>query len=295
MLPLELIVNPSAGGGRAGRLLPGVLEELSSRGLAHRVSLTRSLAHARELASAAAERGEVAVAFGGDGIVGAVAGALAAGEGLLGVLPGGRGNDLARVLGIPRDPRAACGVLADGHVRRLDLGLAGEHSFIGIASCGLDSEVNRLANATRLRLGNLVYAYALLRSLPGWRPARFTLRLDGGQVRELVGYSVAVANSTTFGGGMRIAPDASMEDGLLDVVLIGETSRTRYLLLAPTVVSGAHVHQANVEVLRARELELAADRPFTLYADGDPVAQLPVRLRARPAAVRVLAPEAGAR
>lgn len=295
MAPLELIVNPSAGGGRAGRLLGGVLEELTSRGLEHRVCITRSLEHARELAGAAAGRGAVAVAFGGDGLVGAVAGALAGGEATMGVLPGGRGNDLARVLGIPRDPRAACAVLASGRERRLDLGIAGSQSFIGIASCGFDSEVNRLANETALRLGNLVYAYALLRALPRWHPARFTLRLDGGEPRELVGYSVAAANSTTFGGGMRIAPDASMEDGLLDVVLIGDVPRARYLLLAPTVVSGAHVRQPNVEVLRARELELSADRPFTLYADGDPLAELPVRLRAAPGAVRVLAPEAGGR
>jgi YegS/Rv2252/BmrU family lipid kinase len=289
--PLELIVNPSAGGGRAGRVLPAVLDELARRGLEHRVSITRSLEHARELARAAAGSGAVAVAFGGDGIVGAVAGELAGGDALLGVLPGGRGNDLARVLGIPRDPRAACAVLAAGHVRRLDLGQAGERSFIGVASCGLDSEVNRLANDTRLPLGNLVYAYALLRALPAWRPAGFTLRLDGGEVRELRGYSVAAANSSTFGGGMRIAPGASMDDGLLDVVLIGEVPRTRFLLHAPGVFTGAHLRQANVEVLRARELELSSDRPFTLYADGDPIAQLPVRLRARPAAVRVLAPE----
>jgi len=206
------------------------------------------------------------------------------------VLPGGRGNDLARVLGIPRDPRDACGVLAEGSVRQLDLGAAGDRPFVGVASCGFDSHVNGIANATRLPLGNLVYAYALLRALPSWRPARFTLRLDGGAPRQLFGYSVAAANSTTFGGGMRIAPAASMQDGLLDIVLIGAVARLRYLMLAPTVISGAHVRQPNVEVLRARELELSADRPFTLYADGDPVAELPVTLRARPAAVRVLAP-----
>jgi len=291
-----LIVNPAAGGGRSVRVLPAVRRALCERGLEHRVELTASLDHACELAREAATRGETPVAVGGDGLAGALAGALA-GRGIpLGLIPGGRGNDLARALGIPREPRGACAVLAAGRARTLDLGLAGDRSFIGVASCGLDSDVNRIANETRLPLANLVYGYALARALPAWRPARFSLLLDGHERRELLGYSVAVANSGVFGGGMRIAPDASMEDGLLDVVLIAHLPRWRFLALAPSVFSGAHVRQPNVEVLRARTLELAADRPFTLYADGEPLAELPVRLAVRPAAIRLLcAPTASVR
>src|SRR5581483_8766619 len=136
---LSLIVNPSAGGGRTGRALGPVRAELDRRGLDHHVEVTRSLDHARELAAAAASTGETAVAFGGDGIIGAVAGALAGGEGVLGVLPGGRGNDFARMLGIPRDPVKACGVLATGTTVPLDLGRAGDQTFVSIASCGIDS------------------------------------------------------------------------------------------------------------------------------------------------------------
>jgi diacylglycerol kinase family enzyme len=135
---ISLIVNPASGGGRAGTVLPRVRAALARQGLEHHVETTRSIEHARELARAAAAAGETAVALGGDGLVGAVAGALAEGDGVLGVLPGGRGNDFARVLGIPRDPEAACAVLAEGEVRALDLGLAGERPFIGIASCGFD-------------------------------------------------------------------------------------------------------------------------------------------------------------
>ena len=148
---LALIVNPSAGGGRAGAALPDVQDALRRLGLQHRVETTRSLEHARELALEAVGRGEVAVAFGGDGLVGAVAGALMHSDGVAGVLPGGRGNDFARVLGIPLEPVPACSVLAEGVVRALDLGQAGERTFVGIASCGFDSEANRIANQTRLR------------------------------------------------------------------------------------------------------------------------------------------------
>ena len=111
---LSLIVNPSAGGGRAGRALDGVRDVLNQHGLDHHVERTRSLEHARELAREATAKNETSVAFGGDGLVGAVAGALRDSGGVLGVLPGGRGNDFARVLGIPLEPTAACAVLATG-------------------------------------------------------------------------------------------------------------------------------------------------------------------------------------
>src|SRR5437764_15449544 len=136
---LCLIVNPVAGGGRPARALPQVQAELRARGLEQRFEYTKSLAHARELAAEAAAAGEVAVAFGGDGLISAVAGALKGSHGVVGVLPGGRGNDLCRVLGIPSKPVAACGVLSSGVERRLDLGEAGGRTFAGIASCGCDS------------------------------------------------------------------------------------------------------------------------------------------------------------
>jgi YegS/Rv2252/BmrU family lipid kinase len=287
---LRLIVNPRAAGGRAARALPGVQRVLDGHGLAYRTDTTRSLEHASELARAAGEAGEVAVAFGGDGLVGAVAGALAHTDGIVGVLPGGRGNDFARVLGIPLEPEAACSVLATGVVRQLDLGQAGSSTFIGIASCGFDSDANRIANQTRLVRGNLVYAYGALRALAGWKPARFTVTLDGGEPRNFTGYSVAAANSKAFGGGMFLAPDASLEDGLLDVVIISQVPKLRFLRLLPTVFAGEHVRQRNVEVLRAREVQISAERPFTVYADGDPLGELPITVRALPAAAKVLVP-----
>jgi YegS/Rv2252/BmrU family lipid kinase len=287
---LTLIVNPSAGGGRAAHALPAVEAALSGRGLEHRVERTRSLEHAHELARAAVDAGRTAVAFGGDGLIGAVASALRGTDGVLGVLPGGRGNDFARGLGIPLEPRDACDVLATGVVRALDMGEAGGRTFIGIASCGFDSDANRIANETRFVRGNLVYAYGALRALLGWRPATFTIELDGGGSRTATGYTVAAANSKAYGGGMWLAPDASLEDGLLDVVIVGAVPKLRFVRLLPTVFKGEHVRQPAVEVLRCREIRISAERPFTMYADGDPIADLPVTVRALEGAVRVMVP-----
>jgi YegS/Rv2252/BmrU family lipid kinase len=207
----------------------------------------------------------------------------------MGVLPGGRGNDFARVLGLPLEPVAACEILAGGVARRVDLGLADGRPFIGIASLGFDSDANRIANAAPARLGNLVYLYGALRALAAWRPATFTIVVDGATT-TFTGWSVGCANSKAYGGGMFLAPDALLDDGLLDVVCTVRTPKLRFLRHLPRVFKGTHVQLDSVRVLRGGEVLIAADRPFTVYADGDPIAELPVTVTVAAAAVQVLAP-----
>jgi YegS/Rv2252/BmrU family lipid kinase len=288
--PVCLIANPSAGGGRTEMLLPDVEGALRARGVAFRVERTHSLAHARELARSALKAGEVAAAMGGDGLIGAVADELRDGPGVLGVLPGGRGNDFARKLGVGGDPVAACDVIAAGREAMIDVAEIGGRAYLGIASAGLDSDVQDVANATKLPLGGLVYVYGVLRALRAWRPARWEVVVDG-EAGSFTGYSVAVANSGVFGGGMYLAPSAELDDGLLDVVLLGDQTKRGYLACLPRVFKGTHVHDPHVTVLQGREIAFNADRPFTVYADGDPIAELPATVRARHRALRVLAPE----
>ena len=286
---LSLIVNPSSGGGRAMRALPSVRAALGRHGLEHHVELTTDLAHARQLARDAIAAGELPVAYGGDGLVAAVADAVRGADAIIGVLPGGRGNDFARCLGLPLDPVAAAAVLSDGAPSPIDMGAAGDHSFLGIATSGFDSEANRIANNAKLIRGRFVYTYGGLRALAGWRPASFKLKLDGVE-HALYGYTVAVCNAGMQGGGMRLAPEASLQDGAFDVVMIAHLPKRRFLRLLPTVFNGTHVEQDEVTILRGSEIELSADRPFTIYADGDPLAVLPATLRVLPAAVRVMVP-----
>jgi YegS/Rv2252/BmrU family lipid kinase len=286
---VRLIVNPSAGAGRAARLLPEVEAALRSHGIAFRVDRTDSIEHARELARAARDAGEVAAAMGGDGLAGAVAGELLETEGVMALLPGGRGNDFARKLEIGQDPVAACDVLAAGRERRVDVAAAGGRTYVGILSAGIDSDVQEIANGTRLPLGGLVYVYGTLRALRSWRPAHWDVAIDGAE-RSFDGYSVAVANSGVFGGGMWLVPDAEVDDGMLDVVLIADQPKARYLRSLPKVFKGTHLEEPAITVVRGREISFRADRPFTAYADGDPVADLPATVRVLPAALRVIAP-----
>jgi YegS/Rv2252/BmrU family lipid kinase len=286
---ISLIVNPASASGRAGAAVPKVRRELERRGIAYTVHETDSLDHARALAQTAQSAGHTAVALGGDGLIGAIAAGLRGTDGVLGILPAGRGNDFARVLGIPLDPVAACEVLTTGTVTRLDLGQAGDQTFVGVASCGVDSEANRIANRTRLIRGRRVYAYGGLRALATWKAASFRLQLDGQPV-TIRGDMVVVANSSTYGGGMRIAPGASLTDGLFDVVLISAGPRLRLLRHLPKLFSGTHTSLPFVRTVRARDVELDSDRPFTVYADGDPIAKVPVRLRVEPRALCVQVP-----
>lgn len=287
---VSLVVNPSAGGGRAARLLPKVEARLRALGLDLSTAITRDLEHARELALEGARAGRVVVTLGGDGLLGCVAGAVReVPDAIVGVLPGGRGNDFARGAGIPLDAEAACDVIAHGTPQAIDLGAAGDRVFVGIASLGFDSDANRIANSAPARLGQLVYVYGALRALAGWRHARFRVAIDSETI-EFTGWSVAAANSKAYGGGMLLAPDASLTDGALDVVMISRTSRRFYARTLPKVFDGSHVDVSVVKVMRGREVRVEADRPFVVYADGDPIGELPITLRALPGALKVLLP-----
>jgi YegS/Rv2252/BmrU family lipid kinase len=291
-MPLALLVNPASAGGRALKLLPLVEQALDARRLAFRVQRTRSMEHGVEQALAAVELGEVPVVMSGDGLVGAVGGAMAGAQTPLGIVPGGRGNDLARVLGIPEEPEGAVRILAAGEATTIDVGEVNGRRFLGVASAGFDSEANRRANEARLLRGNLVYLYAALPTMLRWKPARFTLVVGEERVR-FTGYSVAAANNSTYGGGMRIAPDADIRDGQLDVVTIGDMGKLRALANLRKVFSGSHVELDEVRVVRTPRLELSASRPFAVYADGERLTDLPATLRVLPRALRVLAPAAG--
>jgi YegS/Rv2252/BmrU family lipid kinase len=298
--PIALLVNPSAGGGRALKALPAVEAELQRLGVPYRVEMTQSVRHTRELAVAAADAGEVAVPLSGDGLVGAVAAALRGREdAVMGVLPGGRGNDFARACGIPRDPVAACAILAAGVPTPLDVGEVvsdgapsnDAQTFVGIASLGFDSDANRIANEAPSALGPFVYAYGALRALASFRPATFDVTV-GRERRTFQGWTVAAANASAYGGGMFVAPDAKLDDGQLDIVMASPRSRRSFLSHLPKVFKGTHVELDTVSVLRGPEVRIAADRPFTVYADGDPIGELPVTVRVVPGAIKVLLPAA---
>lgn len=282
-----LIVNPTAGGGRATRATTGVVGELRDQGWLVEVAHSTDIENAEQIASDAAGAGVVVISLGGDGLAGRMAGAVAAHGGTLGVLPGGRGNDFVRALGLPPNPLAAAARLGRAATSWLDVGYVGDRSFLGIASAGLDSLVQERAARTPRIMGRATYGYALMGVLRHWSPAEFTISLDGAEQR-VTGWNVAVANSGVYGGGMRMAPRASLYDGTLDVVSILECSSAHLLRAFPKVFAGTHLSDHAIRSWSASEVRISCADPFTLYADGEPLSSLPALVTVRPGALRIL-------
>ena len=284
-----LLVNPASAEGRALEALPKVHAALDELEAPHRTVTTRSIDHAYGEAKAAAANGETVVALGGDGLLRPLAGALKGTDSALAIVPCGRGNDLARVLGIPKDPGEAARIAVQGAERLLDVANVEGTPYMGIASFGFDSDANRIANEARLVKGNGVYVYAALRALAAWKPATFSVTVDGDR-HEFTGYTVAVGNSKAYGGGMLMFPDAELDDGKLDVILCKKISKLRFLAELPKVFRGAHVDSDFTELFRGEEIEVSADRPFAIYADGDPIGATPAIIRVESRCLRVMAP-----
>jgi diacylglycerol kinase (ATP) len=288
---IGLVVNPSSGRGKGRSLGVAAADRLRSLGCDVESFESRSASHLSELGAEAASRHGIVAAIGGDGTVALVAQGVVRTSSALAIVPAGTGNDLAANLGYARkDALAACGVIAGGHRRRIDVGrIEGHRMFLCVAGGGFDSEVNREANAIRYLRGPAVYVAAVLRTLRRFTPASFTVTLDG-DTKSFRGFFVAVGNAASYGGGMRITPDASLDDGVFDVCLVGEMSKRALFGQLPRLFSGGHVRHPAVEIVRARAVTIEADRTFSLYADGEEIGPLPATLTVDPSALEVVVP-----
>lgn len=284
-----LLVNPASAGGRALAALPDVVAVMDRHGVEHRTVTTRSLDHAEEEARLASERGETVAALGGDGLLRPLVRALRHRDTALALVPCGRGNDLARVLGVPSDATEAAEVAVAGRERLVDVAEVDGTPYMGIASFGFDSDANRIANETKLIKGNAVYAYAALRALVSWKPAGFTVTVDGER-HHVEGYSVAVGNSGAYGGGMFLLPHAELDDGMLDVLISERHRKLRFLSDMPKVFKGTHLNSPYAHVFRGSVVEVSSDRPFAIYADGDPIATTPATMTVESRCLRIVVP-----
>ena len=284
-----LLVNPASAGGKALKALPVVHETLDRLGAPHRTITTRSSEHAAEEAARAAGQGETVAALSGDGLLRPLGSVLKGSGAALAIIPCGRGNDLARVLGIPTDTAEATEVAVTGEERLIDVANVDGVAFLGIASFGFDSDANRIANEAKVVRGNAVYLYAALRALAAWKPAAFEVTVDGER-HSLSGYSVAVGNSKAYGGGMFVLPRAELDDGQLDVLISKQASKLTFLRELPKVFKGAHLDSPHVEFLRGGVVEVRSDRPFVIYADGDPIGATPATVRVDQRCLRVVVP-----
>jgi diacylglycerol kinase (ATP) len=294
-----LIGNPHAGRGHAARVLANTADALLAAGAATRGELSTSIEHARELADGAAAAGEVAVAIGGDGLVRAVAAGASLHRGTVGIVPCGRGNDFARMVGIA-DVAASIRVLLEAQPRPVDCiavttGTADgatDSSYevaIGNVYLGFDSLSNVLANDMTVNLGPFVYTLSALRVALTMRPLIFRLVVDGVPL-EYVGSGVVVANSSFYGRGVPVAPGADVHDGVLDVLTFEQVNRRSRVATMLALRFGRHVGRTGVRHLRARKVEVRIEPPLEAYSDGDPIARTPLTASVLPGEIELLRP-----
>ncbi len=294
-------INPAASFGASRDVGPAVVQTL--RAIGHEVtSLTEPdfeslLASARD---AVRSKPDALVVVGGDGMVNLGVNLVAGTRVPLAIVPSGTGNDMARGLGIPHDDtEAAIRLLGEalGRAPRAidavrirwteDDGSRGERRFACALSAGFDAIVNERANLMRHPKGPSRYILALLAELARLKPLRYRVELDGEQL-EVDALMVSVGNNVSLGGGMRITPDAVLDDGLLDVMIVKPLSRVAFLRIFPRVFQGAHTSDPRVLMRRAARIRIAADAPLVAYADGERIAPLPLELEVEPGALRVL-------
>src|SRR5437867_1554604 len=292
---VAVVANPSSGRGKGARLIPQVDSLLSSLGVDHTTLTSRTAADPERMAREAASDGaEVVVALGGDGHVGNVANGVIGTEAALAVIPAGTGNDFARHLGLDRkDPLAAARLLSSPSTRLIDVVRVafdeGERYFVNVAGTGFDSQVNEHANHVKLLKGTLKYVYSTFVTLARFKPGQFRIVIDGDE-RTVGGMLVAVGNAVSYGGGMKVTPDARMDDGVLDLCILGAVPKFEFVRTFPKVCSGKHVTHQSVQMLRCRRIEMSADRPLEVYGDGERFGRLPATFTVVPGALPVVAP-----
>lgn len=289
---LIILLNPSAGRQRARRRFSKALEVLRSKGAEPDIQESRSREHLIELARQAAEaKPELVVSAGGDGTHHYVINGLAGSSVPLGILSLGSGNDFANGLGVPLEPRAAAGTLLDGVPRTIDLARVGTRFYGCIAGAGFDSVVTRFANErVHWVHGSPAYAWSILRCLKYYRPHRVEIRSSARDYSGDVIF-VTVGNSVSYGGGVKMAPQARLDDGLLDVCVVPKMSRLELLRWVPSAYRGQHLRHPRIEYFQAAQVTLESASRLELFGDGEFLQELPATIEAVRGALRVIVPK----
>jgi len=286
---IALLTNPVAGKGKGGLVRDRALAELRGAGLSVRNLQGRDADEALDLARQCVADGvEALVVCGGDGMVHIAVQAIAGTSTRLGLIPAGTGNDVARYFDLPRkDPRAAAERVLAGRTRTVDLARSGSQYFTTVLCAGFDAVVNERANTMTWPKGQMRYNLATLAELRTFRPLPYTLDLDG-QTRSLEAMMVSIGNGPSFGGGLRIAEGAVLDDGLLDVVIIKPMSKGALVRTYPKLFKGTHTSHPAYEHHRVRSVTVAAPG-IVSYADGERFGALPLTVECAPGALTVLA------
>jgi diacylglycerol kinase (ATP) len=299
------LVNPAADNGATGKRWPSLANRAGHLGLEGETLFSERPGHLSELAEQAAREGAgLVVAVGGDGTLNEVANGLfrAGGSAELATIPIGTGMDFVRTHRIPTRFEDAVAVALDGEVRSVDLGRVAYRTWDGapqerllanVGSAGMSAAVARRANGmSKVAGGRATFFYALTRVFLEWENTLVRVGLDDGVRREALMHDVIVANGQYHGGAMWLAPEAQPDDGLFDVVLIGDVTKWDFVTTAPKIYRGTYLSHPKVELLRSRAVTVDADERLPIELDGEQVGTTPARFEIVPGALRLRVPGA---
>jgi len=284
------IVNPAAGNGLGAKIVSTLAADLGASGLSVDVVTTPAPGEAARLASHAVEDGyEQVIAVGGDGTAMEVANGLVGTDTALALYPIGSGNDFSRALGYPRQRKRVGAFIASARARRIDVGECNGRIFLNAAGVGIDGYVaERVLAASRVVGPTLGYFVGALVGVATYRPRQMRITIDG-QVREGRHMMVAACNGTHFGSGMRVAPNAKLDDGVLDVIIGGDLGRWASLVALAKIYRGTHVDGRTIQEIRATSIDVELPQELTMQSDGEAERTSALRIRVRPRALTVLA------
>jgi diacylglycerol kinase (ATP) len=300
--PAVVFVNPASGGGRAVAAVTRIRELLAARSSPAEITVTSTSEELEVRAREAIARGrKLLLACGGDGTFQGLANAAFGFDVVLGVLPAGGGNDLAHALGLPRDMEAAVEAVLHGQPKCVDLLRAhmadgSQRLYAGGGGLGLDAEAMRYASGAYRRIpGRFRYIAAALRALWGFAPLEVRVEFPGSDLPSLEASALlaGVLNTSTYGGGLRLAPLAQFDDGWLDLVIVENLNAWEVLDVLPALVKSGELQTPRIKRFRARRVRLTTSRPCMFHGDGEILGPAPVEIEVAPHAVRILAPVAG--
>jgi diacylglycerol kinase (ATP) len=286
---LILAINPQSGRGHARKRADVAQKYFAAHGVPVAIIEGTSLIDFREKLIYELDRGSISgvVAFGGDGFIHEILQHIVPREIPLGVIPCGTGNDFARSIKVHRlSLTQQFELIAQSSVRLIDLGRVGQTWFAAILSSGFDALVNERANIMRWPKGRMRYNIAMIEKILALTTHSYRMRLDGEFI-DVEATLVTVANGPSYGGGMKVCPDAKLNDGLFDVMVLGKVSRIELLKVFPKVYSGRHVRHPAVTFYRCREIEIIG--AGSSFADGEPISILPLSAQCVSNAVKVWA------
>jgi len=298
----KVIVNPAAGAGKTGRLWPRIMGLFKGHGLRFEHDITEAPGHAIELARAAANDGyDMVISVGGDGTINEIVNGLYASgnikHALLGIVSTGTGGDYVRTAGIPRKFEDACQRFIEPKKRTVDLGIVEyaknggreERLFVNFAGMGFDAEIVRRTTQQFKALGALPsYLLGTLATLVSYTNKKISLVVDGVEEEKRV-CTVIMNNGKYGGGGMFTAPNADLDDGLLDVLIVGDLSKPDLLRSLPRIYKGTHLTHPKVNLKKAKQIEVKSlGGRMHLQADGELLGEVPARFRILPAALNIV-------